>query len=282
MAQRLANTIRSLGCATCLLATPPGAASAQSEWLDARRTGAALEFRHPVLQEASPDDDPSPLGGAWFLSGRVDLARRGIALVGEVPFGYASFRGESAAMLGNIRLGVEKKLGRSLVAEAGVRLPTGSGLGEVLSITRIVASSSEADRPDAFSDHTFGPRVGLRGRASLAPSVHLAAHGGLAWMLGDDADDLVFDYGARAFATPGAARVGLGVDGVVAVTGDPGETVLDRTWNHVVVWLDHGFGALRPGVSISVPVQVPEALDRIEYVVGLSVEATVGRGTDHR
>lgn len=256
------------------LAALPGAAQAQSEWLAENGTGVAVEMRHPVW--VMEPDDASMLNGAFFVSGRFALPVVGLAAVAELPLGYGKIADESNFKLGNVYLGVEMPMMLGLVrVEGGVRLPTLGDLDADDVGGFVAASASMADRPAAFMENVIAPRVGAEVGTSLMPLISVEANAGLAYHLytGDDPkpdNDVFVDYGIRAFATPAAARIGLGYEGAAELTGEDGEEFGERSASQVGLWFDYGFGMLRPGVSFFIP--MGDYGDLVDYTIGLSLE----------
>lgn len=257
----------------------PALAAGQSEWLAANGTGVALEFRHPVFDETAlgVPDDGSMLNGGYFLSGRFQLPLIGLAGVAEIPFAHGSFGDEGDQAIGNVYIGGEMPLMLGLVTvEAGLRLPTFSSMGgndTTPTFAGFVAgASSAADRYDAFVDDLIGLRAGVKTGFGLIPMIDLEANLGAAYMIftGDGAadNDFMVDYGIRGFATPAAARIGLGVEGAAELTGEEGEEFDERSTHQLGMWFDYGFGMLRPGVSFFMPLDDSS----VDYIVGLSLE----------
>lgn len=252
--------------ALALLAAP---AAAQSHWLAAEGTSVALEFRHVSFEE---DDDFGVLDGAWFLSGRFQVPVMGAAVVAELPFSSSSI-GDGDRTIGNLYLGAELPvmLGVATI-EAGARLPTLSVSGDDDVSTGLGFLSSIDGRYSAFVEDVTVLRLGARTGMSATDLISVRANlaGGYMIFSGDLApdNDFVIDYGLRAFAGPGATRLGVGVEGFRIMTSEDDE---DDNLNQLGIWLDHEFGIVRPGVSLFIPLD-SDLGDFVSHVLGVSVE----------
>lgn len=253
--------------ALALLAAP---AAAQSHWLAAEGTSIALEHRNPTFEEG--DDEFGALDGAWFLSGRFQVPVMGAAVVAELPFSTSSI-GDGDRTIGNAYLGAELPvlLGIATI-EAGVRLPTLSTSGDDDVSTGIGFLSSLDGRYSAFVEDVTVLRLGARTGMSATDLISVRANvaGGYMIFSGDFApdNDFVIDYGLRAFAGPGATRIGIGVEGFRVMTSEADE---DDNLNQLGIWLDHEFGIVRPGVSFFLPLD-SDLNEFLSHVIGVSVE----------
>ena len=263
--------------AVLALAALPAGALAQSEWL-VQETGVGFEARRPAFDA---ELGLSAASAAYFLSARFQLSR--FAVVGEIPFAYASYENETALGtrqssdhgVGNLYFGVELPLMLGTAAlEAGLRVPTyDADFGEVSPLVGYFGTL--ADRYDAFVSELLAPRLGFRIEplpTDLIGSVR--ANAGIAYMMpgGGTVDaDLVLDGGLRAFVASGGTRAGAGLEGMLVLTGDA--DLARRSIVQGGLWLDHDFGRLRPGLSIFLPLD-DDYGDVIDFVLGLSLQAS--------
>ena len=261
-----------------------------TNWLPpSRDAGLSLTAQRAVFNIGPTGNPFGATASAWTLGATAEVGR-GVRLMGEVPFAFATVDVEvtnsqgdvlaeearTGSALGAVQLGVEADPTPWVTVGGAVRLPTAS---EGTSVEQLAALSAGAltdlERPGAFASQaaTLAGWAELRLRPARAVTVRLRALPQVVAPVADDAGDAEGYLGtaAQAFYRLGRGRVGGGVTAITALNGDRdgvGEV-------QVGVVGDVPVGPVRVGVLGRLAV-LGDLRDHVEGAVGLSV-STRGR-----
>ncbi len=269
-----------------VLLLPTSTVAQPSNWhFPTRGASVSLTADKPFFEG---NTDFGVVTSAWSLS-TVQPVLPLVRIVGNLPFAVASFdidtpRGEdseTSLAVGNLEVGVEADLPTAPVTlGAAVRVPTATASGET-EAAQFAGLLTDYERLGAYLDDvvTLSALAETRFAPGSAPglSVRLRALPQVFVPTGDESNGLTVEdtevalgYAAQLFLATGAARVGAGVTGVTALTGDDD----DRTQLFLGAMADLAAGPFRPGVVARVPIS-GNADNFLNAIIGLRVTYVV-------
>ncbi len=210
----------------------------------------------------------------WHASGRLRVNEQLRAVV-AVPFAYvgfdddAFFGDETNSVLGNPYLGLEYRAVPGLTVELGARAPLTTA--DENSTADVIGVLGEPQRGEAFMQDAVPVTAALMFERSVAADFSLRARGGVtaAFYTGDDDEEetsTFADYGLFGTYDAGTARIGAGFSGRWLASADEG-SFSDNSIHQATFTIDAPFGAIRPGLSLSVPLDKSHR-EVMDYSIG--------------
>lgn len=217
--------------------------------------------------------DQSFVSGQVYASLRVPVTPT-LTVVGEVPYARLAAEGFSGSAIGNLYVGIERAATESagMFADLGVRLPTASQSGDLGGQASFLAAFSDFDRAEAWLDELWAAQ-GHIGYRRLTPGGFESgfAIGGTLWSSGQGEDEVLADY--RVFAVYHQAPMTIGAEFTGrAILTESGLDFGQRTIHQLTLGAGLAVGALRPRLSVRIPLDADLKDGGLNHVLGLGVE----------
>lgn len=258
-----------------LAAIPTASGAAQSTFLGAD-TGRVI-----AVELMAPQYEPDGIGaltGTVYLSGGFPIGR-GTRLIVELPFTHFdpeadAFEG-ATSKFGNPYLGIEFGGGSSVTGRLGVRAPLASAGDFDDTVPLELATMGDFDRFEAFIPRLvtvaaavqtrYATPGGMVARGMLGPDFMVSTEGGDPELFGRYGGQVGYEKDATALLASFTGRI---------LVSEGGVSLGDRTVHQITFSAGHRFGAVRPQVSLRLPLD--SDLDGIvSYVLGFALKVDI-------